>query len=82
MSILSNHFPEILDELNGGPPEPAGRCCDPEITGRLCPACQQDYEAWLRTLENQLPLPQPPMPGEDDGEPCGQQFPDEEPPPF
>jgi hypothetical protein len=56
MSILSNHFPEILDELHGGPPEPGcPPCCAPEVTGRLCPQCAQDYEAWSRQVEAQGP---------------------------
>jgi hypothetical protein len=72
VSILSNHFPEVLDSLNSGPPEP---CCRPEQSGRLCPRCAMDYETWSREVEALPPwydeivaiLP----------EPCGQQFPEE-----
>jgi len=73
VSILSNHFPEILDELNGGPPEPhdpGPGCCDPATTGHLCPACRREFEHWLDQVNERLPRP-----GEE-FEPCGRQFTD------
>jgi hypothetical protein len=43
MSVLSNHFPEVLDQLNGV-------CtCTPQgnDAGQMCPGCRAEYDAWL-----------------------------------
>jgi hypothetical protein len=63
MSILSNHYPEVLDELNG-----TACTCGPDGHGAadFCPACQADYDAYREMADAGLPLP-----GEE-YEPCGQ----------
>jgi hypothetical protein len=46
MSIVSNHRPEIIDELNG-------QTCEPSEADWL------EYAAWSAGLDQQLPDPQP-----------------------
>lgn len=74
MSILSNHYPEVLDELNG-----TACTCPPDgqSVDDMCPACQSDYQQWAASQE------EPMTPAAYDAlvetlpEPCGQQFPDD-----
>jgi hypothetical protein len=61
MSILSNHYIEILDIVNGGPPEPGCPPCACPLDGtgvyEMCPACQADYFAYREMADADLPLP-------------------------
>jgi hypothetical protein len=69
MSIVSNHFPEVLDALNGFDSADATACtCPPDGNGvgDMCAACQAEYHAWREMADAGLPLP-----GEE-YEPCGQ----------
>jgi hypothetical protein len=78
MSVHSNPVPEDSDAgPSGERPRELPPCdCPPEghTVGQMCPHCQSDYDRWASEVAGQLPLP-----GEEDSEPCGQQFPDEMP---
>jgi hypothetical protein len=67
MSIVSKHFPEVLDAQRE-----SACTCEPDGHGAadFCPACRAEYDAWREQIGAGLPLP-----GEE-YEPCGQQFQD------